>query len=96
MSSWTEKADDWLAENMSCKRFARHVSSLVEPLEGGLYSRFHFWLHWTICPFCRRYWEELKAIGQIQKANSALSRHPAVKIPEVKQRLKEKLLKRAQ
>lgn len=78
----------------TCKRFARHVAMGVKPPGEGLYTRFQFWLHWAICPFCRRYWEEVKAIGQIQKAQSALSRHPAVRISEVKQRLKARLLKR--
>ena len=91
----TESALSWLKENMSCKRFARHVATGVEPLDGGFYRRFLFWLHWAICPFCRRYWEEISAIGQIQRARSALSKHPAVLISEVKARLKERLLKRA-
>ena len=95
MASKIESALDWL-DRLSCKRFARHVSSGIEPLPGGLYKRFHFWLHWFICPFCRRYWEEIKAMGLLQRTNSAMSYHPAVKIPEVKRRLKEKLLKKAQ
>ena len=88
----TEKLLQTMKENMSCKRFARHIASGVEPLAGGLYSRFHFWLHWAVCPFCRRYWDEIRAIGHVQKKNSALANHPAVKIPDVKRRLKEKLL----
>lgn len=94
MASKIENVLDRL-DRLSCKRFARQVSSLAEPRGGGLYSRFHFWLHWAICPFCRRYWDEIRAIGQVHKANSAMSRHPAIKLAEVKQRLKNNLLKRA-
>jgi len=80
--------------SFTCKRFSRHVAMEVQPLDGGFYNKLLFWVHWAICPFCKRYWEEMKAIGEIQKANSAFAHHPAVKISEVKQRLKEKLLKK--
>src|SRR5689334_6074967 len=80
--------------SFTCKRFSRHVAAEVQPLGGGFYNKVLFWIHWAICPFCRRYWEEIKAMGQVQKVNSALAKPPAVRIAEVKQRLKEKLLKR--
>jgi len=63
----------------------------MEPLGGGPYRHFHFWLHWAICPFCRRYWKELKQIGAAHKAMNDLSRHPVVKVAQVKNRLQVKL-----
>jgi hypothetical protein len=81
--------------DFSCKRFARHVATGVEPLGGGHYARFQFWIHWAICPFCRRYWKELNAIGEIQRKHSDLRNHSAVRMSDVKQRLKEKLTGRA-
>jgi len=51
----------------TCKQFSHHVASGVLPLEGGLYRRFQFWVHWVICPFCRRYWKEISALGETQR-----------------------------
>jgi len=67
----------------------------VLPLEGGLYATFQFWIHWAICPFCRRYRKEINEIAKIQRTQSNLRNHPAVRVLEVKQRLKEKLIRRA-
>ena len=89
--SITQRLDKWTTDNMSCQRFARHVAMGTEPLGGGPYRRFHFWLHYAICPFCRRYWKEIKQIGAAQKAMSDLSHHPAVKIIQIKSRLQNKL-----
>lgn len=81
-------------KNMSCKTFARHIADGEQPLEGGFYKRFHFWLHWLVCPFCRRYWEEIKALGDLARGKTIVSKHPAVKIPEIKNRIRENLRKR--
>jgi hypothetical protein len=75
---------------VSCRMFARHISS-GSPLPGGSSDRFFFWIHWAVCPFCRRYWAEIKAIGELQRAHSQLANHPVVKLPEIKNRLKENL-----
>ncbi|HVO32547.1 MAG TPA: hypothetical protein VMU17_01450 [Elusimicrobiota bacterium] len=73
--------------HMSCKQFARQVAAGVLPMR-GMTGRFHFWMHWAICPFCRRYWREIHEIGALQQAQCALANHPAVKISDVKKRLK--------
>jgi hypothetical protein len=78
--------------DLSCRRFARHVAMEVEPLGGGFYRRLQFWVHWAICPFCRRYWKELKAIGDLQRASSAVHFHPVVRMADIKDRLKKKLI----
>lgn len=80
---------------LSCKRFARHVAGEADPSVEGLQGRVLFWLHWAVCPFCRRYWKEIREMGKIQRAWSSLENHPAVKIGEMKRRLKEKLRKGA-
>jgi hypothetical protein len=90
----TPRFIDWLTDQMSCKQFARHVASEVDPLPGGWTNRFHFWRHWAICPFCRRYWEEVKAIGEVQRHAAALRHHPAVRIPEIQNRIKANLRSR--
>jgi hypothetical protein len=90
MTIFTPRVLKWLQENMSCRRFARHVAKGEEP-SGGPYPRFHFYLHWAVCPFCRRYWREIKQIGAAQRVLSQLSSHPAVKLLLVKQRLSDKL-----
>lgn len=87
------KLVDWLMENMSCKRFTRHVAS-EQPLEGGVYRRIHFWVHWAICPFCRRYWAEIRALGELHRKNARLDRHPALKLPEIKNRIRSRLKER--
>jgi hypothetical protein len=81
--------------DFSCKRFARHVASGVDPLGGGPYRRLQFYIHWLICPFCKRYWKEIKEIGNIQRVNSAAPYQPTVRMADVKDRLKQKLIKRA-
>jgi hypothetical protein len=90
MSGQTARLIGWLRAHMTCKSFARQVAGSEGP-SGGLAERFHFWLHWFICPFCRRYWEELAALGEVQRARVSLSSHPAIRIPEIKTRLKENL-----
>jgi hypothetical protein len=90
MTLFTPRVLKWLQENMSCRSFARHVANGEEPLEGP-YRRFHFYLHWAVCPFCRRYWREIQQIGAAQRALSQISSHPAVKLLLVKQRLSDKL-----
>jgi hypothetical protein len=80
--------------DFSCKRFARHVATGVEPLGGGLYAKLQFWIHWAICPFCRRYWKELNEIAEIQRMHSEVRNHPAVRLTNIKQRFKEKLIPR--
>jgi hypothetical protein len=90
MTLFTPSVLKWLQDNMSCRRFARHVSAETEPL-GGPYRWFHFWLHWAVCPFCRRYWEEIRALGAAQRA---LPRHPASQLRDIKSRLVEKLKRR--
>jgi hypothetical protein len=87
---YTPRVLKWLQENMSCRRFAKHVANGEELLQGP-YRRFHFYLHWAVCPFCRRYWNEIKRIGAAQKALSDLTHHPAVKLIQIKSRLQEKL-----
>lgn len=94
MREITPQVVRWLMENVSCKRFAHHVAAGERPLEGGLYRKMHFWLHWAVCPFCRRYWKEIQALGEVQRANSVIAKHPAVKLPEVKARLKERLMRK--
>ncbi len=94
LKEWAPTVITWLGQNMSCKTFARHVANGEQVLEGGVYKRFHFWLHWLVCPFCRRYWAEVKELGTLHKAQSTLAKHPAVKIPEVKARIREKLMRR--
>jgi len=78
----------------TCKRFSRHVASELLPLEGGLYAKVQFWIHWAICPFCRRYWKEINAIDQLQHATRA-GRDPALNMTDVKMRLKKNLMKDA-
>jgi len=93
-SGRTDRMIKWLADSMSCKRFARQVASGVESLPGGFRARFDFWIHWIICPYCRKYWEEMKTLGEVHRAAAALQNHPAVKISDIKKRLKEKLVRR--
>ena len=81
--------------DFSCKRFARHIALGVEPLGGGPYRRLQFWIHWVICPFCKRYWKEIKAIGGLQRAHSALQHHPTLRLTAFKDRLKKNLIKEA-
>ena len=78
----------------TCQRFARHVANGEEPLGGGLYPRLQFWIHWMICPFCRRYWKEIKEIGRVHRTMNALALHPAIKMPQLKRRLFEQIIKR--
>lgn len=54
--------------------------------------RIYFWIHWVVCPFCRRYWKEIREIGRIHR--SLMSRHPAARIPIFKQHMKEALQRR--
>jgi len=75
--------DGWMSRQMSCRRFARHVGG-VEPLDA--YRRFHFFLHWAVCPFCRRYWRELREITSLQRAGV-----PPEKVESLKRRLKDSL-----
>lgn len=79
---------------MTCRRFARHVANGEESLGGGPYRRLQFWIHWTICPFCKRYWKEIREINRLHRSMSALANHPAVQLPLLKRRLTEGLLKR--
>lgn len=74
--------------DISCRQFALRVSNGELPLAG---QRVPFWLHWVICPFCRRYWKEMRAIGRTHRANAALSRHPVIVMAQVKARLKDRL-----
>ncbi len=79
---------DSLLMKVSCRMFAQHISSEM-PLPQGLSARLFFWVHWAVCPFCRRYWAEIKALGDLQRATSRLANHPIVKLPELKSRLKD-------
>lgn len=85
---------NWLMTNMSCKRFAQFVANGEIPLGGGPYRQFHFWLHWAICPFCRQYWREIKAISVSARSPRALKKLSAVKIAEIKKRLRGKLIQK--
>jgi len=87
--NWLDK----ILMKVSCRKFARHISS-EGPLPGGPSDRLFFWIHWAVCPFCRRYWEEIKALGELQRAGSRLAKHPLVELPKLKNRLKENLRKR--
>ena len=82
---------DALQMRVSCRKFAMHVSS-EDPIPGGFSMRIYFWIHWMVCPFCRRYWKEIREIGRIHK--TLMARHPAVRIPQFKQQLKDALLRR--
>jgi hypothetical protein len=78
--------------DFSCKRFARHVAVGVEVSAAtGLYQRAQFWIHCMICPFCRRYWEEIKALGDLQRMSSELAKHPVIQLSELKSRLKQNI-----
>ncbi len=79
--------------SFTCKRFSRHVAMGVQPLEGGLYGKVQFWIHWAICPFCRRYWNEMNAIGDLHRAHNDLSKRAAVRMLDIKSRLKKNLMK---
>ena len=79
---------------MTCQRFARHVANGEELLAGGPYRRLQFWFHWMVCPFCKRYWKEIREINRLHRSMSALAHHPAVRLPFLKRRLTEGLLKR--
>src|SRR5712692_10566656 len=77
--------------SFTCKRFSRRVATGIQPQEGGLYGKAQFWIHWAICPFCRRYWKEMDAIARLQKSESALKSLPADRMTDVKARLKKNL-----
>jgi|GEM_PF-1231521 len=81
----------WLAGTISCERFAMHVAEGITPPSGGLKGRLYFWLHWFWCPYCRRYWNQIETLGAVHRATMALSAHPAIKILELKARLKAQL-----
>jgi hypothetical protein len=78
---------------LNCKQFARQVATATVPLSKTS-DPLGFWAHYVICPFCRRYWREIRALGEIQKANAALPRHPAVQLHAVKDRLRQELRRR--
>jgi hypothetical protein len=67
---------------ISCKRAAEWTSrELDEPLPP--FRRFAVGLHRLLCPACRRFRDQLRAV------NLALNRHLASTIPESDERLTE-------
>ncbi len=82
-----------MAAELTCKQFARHIAG-AEPLDPSITSRYPFWLHWFICPFCRRYWREIREIGRIQRKQMALSRWTDRRLSDFKKQLKQKLTKK--
>lgn len=81
----------WLSETISCEAFARHVAQGIAPPPGGVKGRLYFWLHWVWCPYCRTYWDEIHKLGAVQRARTELRRHPAVKMDDIKNRIRKKL-----
>jgi hypothetical protein len=81
--------------SFTCKRFSHHVATGLRPLEGGFYGKMQFWIHWAICPFCRRYWKEMEAIAELQRANTAAEGPPATRMTDIKARLKKNLMERS-
>jgi hypothetical protein len=66
----------------------------IEPPRNGLRGRLHFWCHWVWCPYCRQYWDEIRVLGAAARSQYVLRHHPAVKLAEVKARMKAKLMER--
>lgn len=82
-----------LRGNVTCRQFARQAAAGFT-LERSLYRRFHFRLHWLVCPFCRRYEKEIRAMGREARRLARLDRHLSVHLQEAKSRLKNRLRQR--
>lgn len=73
---------------ITCRQFARSVAGGTPGGSETSPRRFFYWWHWLICPFCRRYWTELRMIrDEARKRSAAMN----VDMEKIKDRLKERL-----
>lgn len=78
---------------MSCRRFARSVSGGSFAMGGPSYGRLYFWMHWMMCPFCRRFWREILVLGRIQRARVRQADPERARVAAVKARLKQRMIR---
>ncbi len=72
----------------NCKEVSKIIAS--DELEGsGPGKRLSVWLHLLMCKYCRRYFRQIRAVGEVTRAMHAArpTQDEAAKLERIKERL---------